>query len=284
MGLFEKFKKQTCAFCGGKADLLKRKKLKDDNYICAECQKKTSGFLVFEKLDKASVDEHMLYMMKQNALYEQEFVNTDITFAGNTRNRIEFSNDIGMFHIISRETRTRDYQELFRYDAVRDYSPYLKEHHAIRDDDTVAYDYMGVKIILFCKNPDIVDVSANLSESSSAHPFLQEVFIKTKLNVDREDVDEVMDEIDSIIRKFDYLFGKIDVKRTFGLSSSEKRDIEGATSLVKGASEFIKAFSKNEDTMDAKHQMVDSSMDLLTKNRTKYGRLADKAEKRVGLR
>lgn len=54
MGLFGGGK--TCAVCGSKAGLLSRQKLRDDNYVCSDCQLKVSDQLRSDDYKRLSLD------------------------------------------------------------------------------------------------------------------------------------------------------------------------------------------------------------------------------------
>ena len=69
MGFFSNlFSKKTCSFCNNQVGALSRKKLKDDNYICKECEKNCSAFIDPCRFDMEYMKQHMEYMKKQDIL------------------------------------------------------------------------------------------------------------------------------------------------------------------------------------------------------------------------
>lgn len=75
MGLFSA---EYCCLCGAKAKLLRREKLGDKNYICAECREKCSEDVNWKKLDKESIVIHMQEVVSDAELIRNEFVETEL--------------------------------------------------------------------------------------------------------------------------------------------------------------------------------------------------------------
>lgn len=66
----KKFGKQTCAFCGQEVGMLKRDKIKNDEYICHDCRRNCSPYIQVYRYTKDELLGHMEYMKRQSKLVE----------------------------------------------------------------------------------------------------------------------------------------------------------------------------------------------------------------------
>ena len=282
MGFLDMFKKQECTLCKGKASPLTRKKLKDGVYVCKECEQKASAFLDISKLTKEELDEHIEYMEKQNILYEKEFVKAEKRESYGI-NKLIFADSIGMFELVTDKAKKRPYKELFRYDYVQKYEPYYKEHRATSPDDKIAYDYMGVKIYLYCNNPNISLDALSEAKGENAHPYVRELDIKVATKVSKSRVDGEESKIERIIREIDKTFGLDTYKAIFGsrFSQKEKRQMQAGAEIVKGLGKAAKGLVNKEGAKEGLEDVLESAMDIASGDRTKYKKLADEAEQRA---
>lgn len=66
----KRFGKQTCAFCGQEVGMLKRDKIKNDEFICSDCKRTCSRYIQVYRFTKDELLGHMEYMKRQGKLVE----------------------------------------------------------------------------------------------------------------------------------------------------------------------------------------------------------------------
>ena len=232
MGLFGKlFSKQACGICGQEAGALSRTKLADGNYVCNACRKNMSGLFLLNRHDSETAKEHLEYMEKINELYEKEFAPLEKDYCGHHGSyKIGFADEIGMFEIVSPETKKSNKKEVFRYDQIESFGPYEVLNAMNRPEGEKRIKEYGVQIKL-------------------AHPYIIGVKIPIARNVDNPSGG------DRIYAHLNAIF-----------SGEPSKAVKTATSV---ASMLLDA--------------PVASMIPVTefKNRAKYTRLADEAEKRA---
>lgn len=280
MGLFGKlFSKQPCAICGKEAGALSRVKLKDGNYVCSDCRRNVSGFYEPGRRTLEEVKKHIEYMEKMDQLYEKEF----LTIEKGRRDRvvhlgfygIEFADDIGMFEVISKETKRSNHKELFRYDQIDGFEPYGIENTG---EDRKHYKETGVRLIMRCAE-DIAQTGASAAEKARMHPYVTEI----KIPIER-DVDDIAHN-GLIIGHLNFIFGG--KSNTIFGAVKEKfvgtgRDRAGRTAQFEAMGALGSLLKGDVDGATKKAgAAMDAAMDFLTENRNKYGKLADEAEKRA---
>lgn len=280
MGFLGKlFSKQTCAVCGKEVGALSRVKLKDDNYLCSDCRKNASGFYQVSKYTLPEVKKHFKYMEDMDVIYEKEFA----TIEKGRRDRnvhlgyhgIEFADDIGMFEIISSEAKRSNHKELFRYDQIDGFETYGIPNSG---EGKKKYKETGVRLKLRCAE-DIEQTGASAAERARMHPYVTEI----KIPIER-DVDTITHN-GLILGHLNFIFGG--KSNTIFGAVKEKfvgtgRDKAGRTAQFEamGALGSLLKGDIDEATKKAGAAM-DATLDFLTENRHKYGKLADEAEKRA---
>ncbi len=134
MGFFSDiFSKKACELCGKEAGVLGRAKLKDGKFICTDCVKDCSAFYPTTIHTLEEVKEHMEYMKKFDSFCSEVFDANDNkeSFTKLFQSTgIVLCDELGMFEIITRKTKEKNYRELFRYDQIFDYKLYGKENTA----------------------------------------------------------------------------------------------------------------------------------------------------------
>ncbi len=148
MGLFSNLlKKEECAFCYKEVGMLSRTKLKDDTFICSDCVKDCSPYISAVRYTKEEIDKHIRYMQKQDEFYRTVFLEDPNleTISKFINESIIFSDKYAMFAIVNGKTKLRHYQNVFRYDQIRDFKMY-KENNP--EDAKTKYSEIGVVIKL----------------------------------------------------------------------------------------------------------------------------------------
>ena len=188
MGLFGNFfQKQACGICGKEAGALGRTKLKDGNYICKECGKNASRLFRLGYHDLDTTKKHLEYMKKANELYEKEFATLDkdaVDYCGHHGSyKIGFVDSIGMFAVLTPETKRRNKKELFRYDQIDSFGPYTEMNSMNRKEGERAIKEYGVLIKMRCAE-DFARMNASEAEKKLMHPHAIEIKIPIQHNVD----------------------------------------------------------------------------------------------------
>lgn len=281
MGLFSNlFKKQACSFCGNEVGVLKRDALLNkEGYICKDCSKKCSALVKLGRFTKEELEEHMKYMEKQNELFEEAFVPCEKERFMCVETGVEFADEIAMFTFISPATKKKLNKELFRYDQIKDYEPYMINNS---NQDGKKYSEVGVKIKLNCS---FEPSDRNFKDNRSYHPYVSEIIVPRHKNVD--DFSN-----DPMIKYLDKLFGRYeDTSLVGGIKSSligtnkERKQMKVAAEGLKALGSLAKSkvTGKEEDASKAKENMdvlKNDALDLATGNRGTYTKIANEIEKK----
>lgn len=281
------FSKQTCAFCEKEVGALGRKKLKDGNYICKECEKNCSAFIDPSRFDTEYIKKHMEYMKKQDILYKKEFETLDkkqkerIVREGYYG--IVFADDIAMFEVVDPKASKRNYKELFRYDQIKDYEIYAKPNNSTEDGKK--YSEVGVKIKMNCKiGMDAVGMSD--IEKRLAHPYVEEFNILCERNTDHESgTNLIIGHLNKIFgRASGTVFGSI--KESIVGTEHERQGYKAGADALKALGSMAKSkiTGNEEDAEKAKEkfeQAQESGFAYLSENRSKYTKIANEVEKRA---
>lgn len=288
MGIFSKmFSKEPCQICGKEVGALSRVKLRDKLYICSDCRKDTSAFFKPELYTIDEVKKHIEYMKKQNELYNKEFATLSdkqvqrIVHFGYSG--ISFADELGMFEIITPETKKRNYKELFRYDQIKDYKPYGKENTQT-GENMKKYAETGIRIVMNCANG-----ADGMSYSEEArkfmHPYASEFVLPVAKNVDHIDAGLAKHHLNKIFgRPDETVFGHI--KEKFTGTSQDQNKFEAIGNALGGFSDMVKGkASGNEADVDSGKAKLEMAMGnataFLTENRSKYKEIADEVETRA---
>ncbi len=251
MGLFGKlFSKQTCGICGKEVGALSRTKLRDGNYVCNDCKKEMSGLFQLSRHDLEAAKKHLKYMEKVNELYEKEFASLEKDYCGHHGSyKIGFADEIGMFEVITPETKKSNKKELFRYDQIDSFGPYEVINSGNQEGQKRFKEY-GVSIKMRCAE-DFTKMDASDAEKAKMHQYVIEIKIPIQHNVDTPSGgDRIFSHLNSI-------FG--------GKASPALSAATSAASMLLGSS--VAAIVPTSDFSGA--------------NRTKYAKLADEVEKRA---
>lgn len=283
MGLFSK---EKCEFCGKEAGMLGRKKLRDKNYICKDCEKNCSAFIDVTKFDTEFIRNHMEYMKKQDELYKKEFETLDkkskerIVHEGYFG--IVFADEIAMFEVIDPKAEKKNYKELFRYDQIKDYEVYKKENIG---QEGKKYLEVGVKIKMNCQ-VGINAVGMSDIEKKLSHPCVEEIDILCARNTDTtSDTSLIIGHLNKIFgRASNTVFGSI--KESIIGTEHERQGYKAGADALKALGSFAKAKMSGNEEDEARAQedikaAAESGMGYLSENRTKYTEIANEVEKRA---
>lgn len=274
------FGKQTCAFCGKEVGMMSRDKIKGDAYICSDCRRTCSRYIQVYRLTRDELLGHMDYMKFQGMLVEsvEAFKGRRIPSAG--REGIIFYDEAGMFRIYDLDKDHKYAQEMFRYDQVAAYEPYLEEGEPDEPGQEKLFGEWGVKITLV----GCMDDLTRMPKGVQSHPYITDE-ITVKINDRDRHMGEL--EVNQIINHFDDIFGvDSDTKGLFSFGPTEQQRREGAA--LKAVSGMFGAAIKAARTGEVPEQAMEQVRDAMNKvddastaGLAKYSRLADEAEAKI---
>ena len=275
------FGKQTCAFCGNEVGMLKRTKIKNKEFICNDCGYGCSHYIQKYRYTKDELLGHMEYMKRQDKLYNEIVgVPSRVIPTVSDKQGIEFYDEHGMFHIYDRRYERNYKKELFRYDQVAKYEPYLEEGEPDEPGKPKVFGECGVDITLVGAADDINEVRKGLR----AHPYITET-IRVCINDDDKHIGEL--EVNQVINHFDYIFGVGDNTKglfNFGPTKQQRREGEALKAMGSMFGAAIKAAKTGEVPEDAAQQVAEAMQkvdDAATGGLAEYTRRADAAEEKV---
>lgn len=293
MGLGEFFKnifgKKPCAFCGKEVGMMKRTKIKDKQFICSDCDDMCSLYIQKYRFTKDELSGHMEYMRRLDKLFEDEVsaMKSDLFPTGFSDMAIEFFDDAGFFRIRDRRYESSNGKkypvELFRYDTVASYEPYLKESQPQEQGKPKVFEECGIKI----KFVGDMDVTEELRAGLRAHPYITDEIKVVFANSERER-ENCEKYIENAIWHFNSIFGVHDDEKglfSFGMSTKEKRDLKGMTAFAKTAIEAVKAAKNEGDVSEEKKAEIMENMNAMEDAKTGglavYSRRADELEAKI---
>lgn len=294
MGLGDFFKnifgKKTCAFCGGECGMLNRTKIKGDEYICGKCDDMCSFHIQKYRFTKDELRGHMEYMKRSDRIYKEVALageRSERYPSATSRQGIEFFDDIGMFRIIdgSKDGKEQYPKELFRYDQVSSYEPYIEESEEETENGKkeIVFGEGGIKITLVGGRDDTTTMRKGLR----AHPYITEEITVCFATNDREK-ENYLKYAENAIRHFDYIFGVNDDRKglfSFGMSTKEKRDLKAAVAFTKTAFDAVKVAKDGGEISEEKKAEIMGNMNAIDDARTgglaEYTRRADAAEAKI---
>lgn len=294
MGLGDFFKnifgKKACAFCGKEVGMLKRTKIKNKEFICSDCDDMCSFHIQKYRYTKDELSGHMEYMKRMDKLFTDHVsqMKSYLLPSAYSDMAIEFFDEAGFFRIRDRRYESSNGKkypvELFRYDTVASYEPYLKESEPQEQGKPKVFEECGIKIRFVGDR----DVTEELKNGRRAHPYIVNEVKVVFANSERER-ENCEKYIENAIWHFNSIFGVHDDERglfSFGMTTKEKRDLKAMTSFAKTAIEAAKAAKaggeiseeKKAEIMENMHDMEDAQTDGLAV----YSRRADELEAKIG--
>lgn len=293
MGLGEFFKnifgKKPCAFCGKEVGMMKRTKIKNKEYICSDCDDMCSLYIQKYRFTKDELSGHMEYMKRMDKLFTDYVSETKSYLLPSAYSdmAIEFFDEAGFFRIRDRRYESRNGKvyptELFRYDTVASYEPYILEDAPSEPGKEKVFKECGIKI----KFVGALDVNEELKKGLRAHPYITNEIKVVFANSER-DKENCGKYIDNAISHFDYIFGVHDDEKglfNFGMSEKEKRDLKGAVAFTKTAMAAVKAAKNGGEISDEEQEKIKENMaameDAATDGLAVYTRRADELEAKL---
>ena len=286
MGIGDWFKKtfgkQVCAFCGAEVGMLKRSKIKNDEFICNDCARGCSRYIQKYRFTKEEILGHMEYMKRQGKLYEQLTGKyTRVVPSASYRDAIEFYDDFGMLRIRHRDGDDHYPKELFRYDQIASYEPYLEESEPDEPGKPKEFGECGLDITLVGGDTQIDPSRKGLR----AHPYITQTI---RVCINNRDKHQGQLELDQIITHLNHIFGVYD--DTTGLFNrgptvQQRRQAQATTAMMGVFGAAIQAAKTGQVSEEAAAQVADAMNkvdDANTSGLAKYSRLADAAEGMIG--
>ena len=272
----KRFGKQTCAFCGKEVGMLKRDKIKNDEFICSDCKRTCSRFIQVYRMTKDELLGHMEYMKRQGKLVESISALRGYRIPSASRQGIIFYDEVGMFRVYNSDKDDKYPMEMIRYDQVAKYEPYCIETEPTEPGKEKEFKEGGVKITLVGGQTDL----SRMPKGLRAHPYITgEITIQLDKNN--------MTYVSNIIQQFNTIFGVHDDTKglfSFGPTKQQKREGEALKAMGSMFGAAIKAAKDGEISEDAAAKVADAMNkvdDAATGGLAKYSRLADEAESKI---
>jgi len=294
MGIGDFFKnlfgKKTCAFCGGECGAMSRTKIKGDEYICNKCDDKCSLFIRKGRFTKEELERHMEYMERSDRIFKE------VIDGNNSKlncyplpvkvQGIEFYDDFGMFRIrdASRDRKPEYPKELFRYDQVESYKPYLEEKRPSEEGKPMEFEECGIELTFVGG----MNHQSDIKQGSRRHPYIIEP-IRVCFTKRAEEKESMLKYAENVIAHFDYIFG-VHSDRTalfsFGMSKQDKRELQAGIAAFNTFATAVKVAKEGEGALTEEKaaeikENMDKIADATTRGLAVYTRLADEAEAKI---
>ena len=272
----KRFGKQICAFCGQEVGMLKRDKIRNDEFICHDCRRSCSQYIQVYRMTKDELLGHMEYMKRQGKLVESISKLRGYRIPSASRQGIIFYVEVGMFRVYNGDKDDKYAMEMIRYDQVAKYEPYCIETEPAEAGKEKEFKEGGVKITLVGGQTDL----SRMPKGLRAHPYITE---EITIQLDKTN----MTYVDNIIHHFDNIFGVHDDTKgmfSFGPTKQQKREGEALKAMGGMFKEAIKAAKTGAVSEDAAAKVQDAMNkvdDAATGGLAKYSRLADEAEAKI---
>ena len=199
---------------------------------------------------------------------------------------IHFFDDYGMFRIChaSRDRKPEYPVELFRYDQVAGYEPYLDEREPSEPGKPMEFRECGIKLTLVGG----LDVPDEIRKGAQGHPYITDP-IKVPYAKSASDKEKAMHDLERTMIHFDNIFGVHDDRTalfSFGMSKKEKRDLKAGIAFANTFIDAVKvakngADSLTEDKVAEIQQNMDAMADAQTGGLAVYTRRANEAEAKI---
>lgn len=138
--------------------MLKRDKIKNDEYICHDCRRNCSPYIQVYRYIKDQLLDHMEYMKHQGKLVESLSGLKGYRLPGGGKQGIIFYDEVGMFRVYNSDKDGKYPKELFRYDQVAKYGLYKIETEPAEAGKPKEFKEGCVKITLLGDQPNPVQV------------------------------------------------------------------------------------------------------------------------------
>ena len=275
----KRFGKQICAFCGQEVGMLKRDKIKNDEFICHDCRRTCSQYIQVYRFTKDELLGHMEYMKRQGKLVENISQLRGYPIPSASKQGIIFYDEVGMFRVYNHEKDDKYPMEMIRYDQVAKYEPYRIETEPTEPGKPKEFKEGGVKITLVGGQADLSQTPKGLR----AHPYITgEITIQLDKNN--------MTYVENIIQHFDTIFGVNDDRTGLfnrGPSKQQKRERESMMAMTGMFTEAIKVAKTggevSEESVERFTDAMDKAAAAETRGLSKYSKLADEAEAKIQL-
>ena len=271
--------------------MMSRTKIKGDEYICSKCDDMCSFHIQKYRFTKPELEGHMEYMKRSDRIYKEVILPSikkhECYPSATQRQGIEFFDDFGMFRIMdgSKDSKDRYPTELFRYDQVASYEPYIEESEETDENGKTktVFGEGGIKITLVGSRDDTTTMRKGLR----AHPYITEE-IKVCFATNENEKENYLKYAENAIWHFDYIFGVNDDRKglfDFGMTTKEKRDLKAAVAFTKTAFDVVKVAKAGGEVSEEKKAEIMENMhdidDAQTGGLSKYTRAADAAEAKI---
>ena len=277
MALFGKlFSKEACAFCGKEVGAMHRSKMKGGDFACNECAAKCSEFVRLSEMEKDTVEEHIHFMEKRSAIYDNQFKGkAQDTFFNNRRNYgLAFCDELGMVAIINFKNK-RQHTEVLRYDEIASYEPYYDK---TTQDGKEVLKESGIIL-------RVLPAGRMMNDSDKKKGLRQHSYITKDIKLCFRTDEKETDYADNAAAHLDFIFGVNDSKRgllQFGPTKEQKRQMTAGIEMAKLMGSAIKASASgeiDEDKLKEQFETAGNAADLAnTGGLAKYSKAADAAE------
>lgn len=283
------FGKKTCVFCQGECGVMSRTKIKGDVYICSKCDDMCSVHIRKSEFTEDALRGHMEYMKRLDRIYKEVILPNakkhEAYPSATQKQGIEFFDDFGMFRIMDGDRDHKDQYptELFRYDQVASYEPYIKEADATEPGKPKVFSEGGIIIKLV----GAMDDTERMRKGLRAHPYITRE-IKVCFATNEREKENYLKYAENAIWHFDYIFGVNDNQKglfSFGMTTKEKRDLKAAVAFTKTAIDAAKVAKDGGEMSEEKKAEIMENMNAIDDAQTGglavYTRAADSAEAKI---
>lgn len=275
------FGKKTCVVCGKECGVMHRYKIRNKEYVCNDCGNQCSKYVMLREFSAEDIKGHIEYMKRQERLYKEVFkpcTDKDKYPTTPPVQGIEFCDSLGMFRIIDRSTTSRGKMiELFRYDQVTGYEPYIEMTEPTEEGKEPEFKECGVKIRFVGSTGQTV----NSKFGTQPHPY-----IKGEIKLCYDENEESYDIVNTC-NHFDGIFGVHNSTKglfQFGASKAKKLNInaaKGAFDAFVGAVEAAKVGELSDENLARIENGANAVQDASTGGLAVYSRRADEAESKI---